>query len=75
MFLSASCCEASSSVINKTAQTSLPKEIKDLNALLSEEIKDPSNKIAKYSNVLKCVKEMQENREAWAMPHRYDIIT
>ena len=45
------------------------KEIKDLKALLSEEIKDSSSKIAKYSNVLKRVKEMQENEEEWAIAH------
>ena len=39
------------------------KEIKDLRTLLSEEIKDPSSKIAKYANVLRRVKDMQENEE------------
>ena len=49
------------------------KEIEDLRTLLSEEIKHPSSKIAKYSNVLKRVKDMQENKEEWAIAHRYDI--
>ena len=40
---------------------------------MSEEIKDPSSKIAKYSNVLKRVKNIQENEEEWAIAHRYDI--
>ena len=51
------------------------KEITDLSTLLSEEIKDPSSIIAKYSNVLKRVKDMQENEEEWAIAHRYAITT
>lgn len=52
------------------------KQIKDLTTLVSEEIKDPSNKIAKYSNVLKRVKDMKENEDLeWAIAHRYDITT
>ena len=34
---------------------------------MSHELKDPSSKIVKYTNVLKRVKELQDNEEQWAM--------
>ena len=34
---------------------------------------DPSSKIVKYPNVLKCVKEMQDNEEQWALAYHSEL--
>jgi len=42
----------------------------NLKEILSNEIKDPSNKTVKYPNVLKCLKEMEDTEEEWAIAYR-----
>ena len=42
----------------------------DLKRILSNKIKDPASKILKYPNVLKCMKEMEDAEEEWAMAYR-----
>ena len=47
--------------------------LEDLRRILSHELKDPSSKIVKYPNVLKRVKEMQDNEEQWAIAYRSEL--
>ena len=47
--------------------------LEDLKRILSHELKDPSSKIIKYPNVLKRVKEMQDNEEQWAIAYRSEL--
>ena len=47
--------------------------LEDLRRFLSHELKDPSSKIVKYPNVLKRVKEMQDNEEQWAIAYRSEL--
>ena len=37
--------------------------------ILSDELKDPSSIIVKYPNVLKRMKEMQDNEKQWAIAY------
>ena len=47
--------------------------LEDLRRILPHELKDPSSKIVKYPNLLKRMKEIQDNEEQWAIAYHPEL--